>query len=576
MAESKEFIEDNSSSRPPRRRTPAFWKYVAVAAILISIPLFKAKLHFPSRCPHHEHRPTRFTYPGESITWEQCGDLKGRPLECSSIDVPMDQFSAANSGNKTFNIPLIRLRGKNATQNLFTNPGGPGGSGIEFMYRRGEQLHTIIGEGFHLLSFDPRGVNSSTPQATCYPDADTRRLRSGFRGSRVIEDSIEAYSWSQNFVKACVDTMGEHALYLNTPQTAADMNSILDAVGQDAMVYWGFSYGTLLGQTYATMFPDRSERVIIDGVANQFEWYEALMDTEMFEDTENVWEGFFEECIKAGENCTLSSLAASKDSLKAKLFSFTEKLKESPLSVYVNNTIYGTLDYETIMYRAIFPALYKPASWYELTDRLAKMFEGNATEAFLSYGLEGPWNIAGDSTDFITYNDGYSGASYWPQDRESALDILIPFMNQSLFGPAEYGGYYKKQQWRVPRTHTYVPHNGVKTAHPLLILSTTYDPVCPLLSARSANAAFEGSQIIEVQGYGHCSLAIPSTCLAKHVKEFLYNGTVPDSHAQCEVDGPYFIKPEADGKVKARKHFDDPEEQKIHLAQLELARDWEW
>ncbi len=97
------------------------------------------------------------------------------------------------------------------------------------------------------------------------------------------------------------------------------------------------------------------------------------------------------------------------------------------------------------------------------------------------------------------------------------------------------------------------------------------------MSARSANAAFEGSQIVEVKGYGHCSIAVPSTCLAKHVRDFLYDGKLPSNYTQCDVDGPYFIKPEDDkAKVAARKHFDDLEEQRIHLAQVELARDSTW
>jgi hypothetical protein len=125
-----------------------------------------------------------------------------------------------------------------------------------------------------------------------------------------------------------------------------------------------------------------------------------------------------------------------------------------------------------------------------------------------------------------------------------------------------------RQQWVVPKTHSYVPRKGIKTAHPLLILSTTYDPVCPLIAARSANEAFEGSQVVEVQGYGHCSVAVPSVCIAKHVRAFLYEGTLPDSYTQCEVDSPYF------GPMSAHRHFEDAEEAKIHLAQAQLARDW--
>lgn len=246
--------------------------------LLTCMVAFLALLHLPWRfdllgrhCAHH-HKVKTHNYEGELLAWEDCGDVKGRPVECSTMTVPMDQFNATNSGDKVFTLPLIRMRGKDDAQNILLNPGGPGSSGIDFMFRRGEQLSTIVGDGFHLLSFDPRGINSSTPRATCYPDQETRRALAQGNFYEIIDDSGEAYAFGQNFAKSCAETMGEHGLYINTPQTAADMNSILDAVGQKDMVYWGFSYGTLLGQTYAGLFPERSHRVIVDGVVNQFDW----------------------------------------------------------------------------------------------------------------------------------------------------------------------------------------------------------------------------------------------------------------------------------------------------------------
>lgn len=184
-----------------------------------------------------------------------------------------------------------------------------------------------------------------------------------------------------------------------------------------------------------------------------------------------------------------------------------------------------------------------------------------------------------DGTYFVTMNDGKSGPNFWPQDRATVLKkIIAPAVNYSRFAESVNGGYYIKQHWTVPKTHTYEPKLGVKTAHPLLILSTTYDPICPLVSARSAQKSFAGSQIVEVKGYGHCSVSVPSSCVAKHIRGFLYNGTVPDSHTLCEVDGqPYFVKPDENGQVAtALEVFEDSEDLKIHMAQLELARDSEW
>ncbi|KAJ9151614.1 Alpha/beta-hydrolase [Coniochaeta hoffmannii] len=532
---------DRSQKQKPRRN----WKlsaFVVIAACLLlsQICWLGASFFFGEQ---HE----LLHYAREHISWERCGDLNGRPLECSSIDVPMDQFDAANSGNKTFNIPLVRLRGKNATQNLLVNPGGPGAGGVWMMYWRGEEIKSIVGEDFHILAFDPRGTNGSRPLATCFPDEETRDKLSDVRYARE-EDGPELYAWTQNFVKSCRDTTGEYGLYVNTPQTAADMNSILDAVGQEDMYYWGLSYGTAIGQTYATMFPDRAKRVILDGVVNQFSWYERLMDWEAMADTESVLHGFYHECIKAGpENCTLASLADTPEDLADLIDTRMQELNKQPIGVYINNTVHGLLTYDKLWYDGVFPGLYDPRGWYSLADDLAALLQGNATREFLAHGLKTRWELVGDAHRFVLLNDGLSGPQHWAQERQSLIEQLRPLMEQSSFFPLELPVYYAKQQWLLPRTHNYKPRKGVKTAGPLLILSMTFDPICPLASARSAHEAFEGSRLVEVQGYGHCSMAVTSSCAWQYVKDFLFEGKVPEeTHSLCGVDSPYFVKP-ADG-----------------------------
>ncbi|KAF7592310.1 hypothetical protein BBP40_000366 [Aspergillus hancockii] len=119
---------------------------------------------------------------------------------------------------------------------------------------------------------------------------------------------------------------------------------ILDAVDQEDMIYWSFSYGTLLGQTYAGPFPERSKRVIIDGVVNQFEWYEEPFETESHVDAERVLDAMVSS--RQARTIALSSLATSKEDLRNIVFSYLDKPREQPISVYVNNTVYGLLDYD--------------------------------------------------------------------------------------------------------------------------------------------------------------------------------------------------------------------------------------
>ncbi|KAH6615968.1 Alpha/Beta hydrolase protein [Chaetomium sp. MPI-SDFR-AT-0129] len=578
--------EKTSTTIHHRPRRNGFTKYAAVVTILtISLLTYAVLIKAPtSPNDNTPNNPQPTIYPGETIPWTPCGAIADRSLECANLTVPMDHFanpptSIAYPSSKTFTIALVRLRSRNptaSTRNLLINPGGPGGSGTGLVFKRGALVADIVGDGFHVLGFDPRGVNASSPRVTCFPDDEARqRLSAGIRAKKVVEDSGELFAWMGPHVKGCAEVAGEHAEYVNTPQTAADMNWILDGVGQKGMVYWGFSYGTILGQTYATMFPERAERVIVDGVANQFDWYGSRLDREMWTDTDRVLEGFVEECLRAGKgDCALADLAGSKEELLEVVVKGVEKLKDEPVGVYVNSTVYGVLDYWAVWHSGVFPGLYKSATWRDLADNLAALFQGNATPAYLAYGLKKAWEDEAEPFQFISNNDGVAGPEYWPSDRLGLVEELVPFFNESKFGDAILDAYFSKQIWSIPHTHEYVPERGVKTAHPVLILTTSWDPVCPVVSAQSANDAFEDSRIVEVKGYGHCSISLPSACVAKHVRNFLYDGKLPDEHVTCEADGnPYFSKPEEKSAWISAEAVSE-EDSRIRLAQHELAKDF--
>ncbi|KAK2595281.1 hypothetical protein QQS21_006996 [Conoideocrella luteorostrata] len=528
-------------------------------------------------------KPEVRRYPGEKIQWEPCGSIDDHELECSEISVPMDQFNATNSGDKTFEIPLIRLRGKNATENMVLNPGGPGGGGIGFVREFGKQLNVIVGENYHLLSFDPRGVNSSRPLAACYPDEETKTKFHFYRDGDLVRDSPRRYAWSTNYAKACAENMGEHGKYMNTPQTAADMNSILDAIGQQDMVYWGFSYGSLLGQTYAGMYRERSKRVIIDGVVNQFEWYTEPILSMDYIDTYAVVEGFFDECFKAGDDCALAKLGTSAQHLKETVFHFMDQLADAPIAAYENASTYGLIDYNNLWIDGFFRATYKPSNWPTFAQTVANLMNGNTTDALMSFTFSTFAKIQGDATDVVALNDGASGAKFWPQGRREFLDKIMPYYKNSSIAASTNRMYSAKQQWLIPRTHDYVPRRGVETAHPLLILSTTYDPVCPLAAARTANDAFVGSKLAELKAYGHCSLAMPSLCVARHVRNYLRDGTLPEEGATCEVDALYFGKRNMMGRAEKKvfemdveEEEDEEDDERVLQAQMEIGRGMEW
>ena len=477
-------------------------------------------------------------YNGESISWTLCGEKDDDELERSYIQVPVDQFRNEKDNSKTFSIPLLRRRGKSATHNLLVNPGGPGSSGLSLIHRRGKRLREIVGDTFHIVAFDPRGVGESHPLAIGYLNQEKRERYAPPAVYDIRKDSPRLLAWAANFTKACAETMGEHGKYINTPQTAVDMNNIIDALGQDTMFYWGFSYGSALGQTYATMFPQRSERIIIDGVVDLFEWYSDLLQPRRFTDTDKVFTGFFEECIKAGETCPLYTLGKTADELRNRVMTFIESLNDNPISVYKDSETYGVLDSRAIR-SAMFYALFFQDKWRALAHNLAQLMQGNGTDALIAYGLKEPIPLSSEHMKIIKSNDGVSGREHWPQ-KQNFLNLLAPFLEKYPHAMEQIEEYHVRAQWEIEKTHKFVPLSGVQTMHPLLILSTSYDPVTPLASAKRARDVFQNSRLVEVQGYGHTSLAVRSDSASKYVRDFLTNGNLPRNNVRCEGDPVQF------------------------------------
>ncbi|PFH58542.1 hypothetical protein XA68_13543 [Ophiocordyceps unilateralis] len=503
---------------------------------------------YGSESPSIEPNGQVRTYPGESISWTPCGETrKGNELECSDINVPMDQFAPKNqTSDMVFNIPLVRLRREKAKTNLLWNPGGPGDGGLEDVFEAGDELSVMVGPDYHILSFDPRGVGSSLPAARCAPVGEVEKLEPGPAQLR----DPDSFASTTNLVRACAESMGEHGKYINSPQTAADMNSILDAVGQEKMVFWGVSYGTLLGQTYAALFPNRSSRVVIDSNIHLLDWYQSKVISGDFAYTQQVFDGFIDECFKAPRHrCALSSHAKSKDELRDKVVGFVDKLGPEPMSVYVNSTYHGIINNETV-WDGIFDALYDPSVWPAVASTMAQMMDGNGTEALLQWGSSHDKNATENADELpnliITLNDGPSGPEQWSQGLDDLVDELSPYEEQ--FAPWFQGNhqlYYIRQQWAIPRTHPFhQPGQGTKTAYPLLILQNRFDPICPLVGGQAASETFHDSRLVEVNGYGHG--ATQYMCAVNHLQSYLRNGTLPRNGTVCQPDKPYFLPDDDD------------------------------
>lgn len=280
--------------------------------------------------------------------------------------------------------------------------------------------------------------------------------------------------------------------------------------------------------------------MIIDGVSNLSDWYTAFYDEEDLVNTDDCYAGFLEKCHAAKQDCALNTLKdqhfeASSD-LKAYIDGFLDNLNQEPIPVYLNASNYGSVTRRSIALNGIFPAMYSPAGWPLLAKRLAELLNGNSTSAFQAYSNSWLVLIMGDETNaFVVKNDNWSSGEGAPvhgikdvrnftMSQHESSELVSRYMPSDIYGRAS---------WNMPKGHDFHPkyypeYPAVKTAEPILVISTTTDPVCPLISAQKAHGSFEGSGFLEQKSIGHCSLSMPSLCTAKHVQRYFYEGIIPD------------------------------------------------
>ncbi|EJD50930.1 alpha/beta-hydrolase [Auricularia subglabra TFB-10046 SS5] len=231
---------------------------------------------------------------------------------------------------------------------IIVNPGGPGGAGTQFILGNGPSLATLFGPSFDVLVFDPRGTGASTPLARCFSSpqesdswhlADVKILRSH-------DGSIpEARSRDRTLSAVCQSALGGNGeekpgasadqwgigRFVDSASVATDMLRIVEKLGQEKLQYYGLSYGTLLGQYFAAIYPDKVGRMILDGVVDGVSWQSGTY-FDSIKDADGVMDAFFANCVKAGASkCAIWEQSA--DAVSRRLDRILAAVRRDPLPV---------------------------------------------------------------------------------------------------------------------------------------------------------------------------------------------------------------------------------------------------
>ncbi|HKN55719.1 MAG TPA: alpha/beta fold hydrolase, partial [Amycolatopsis sp.] len=197
------------------------------------------------------------------IAWGPCTSdrLKQAGAECGSLQVPLDY---AKPGGEKISLAVSRVKHKAAQYQgiMLVNPGGPGGSGLG-LSTLGKYVPNHVGEAYDWIGFDPRGVGSSKPAISC--DGNYFSYNRPAYVPKTLQLEKTWLDRSKGYADACKKN-GPILDHLKTTDVAQDMESLGKALGEKQINYYGFSYGTYLGQVYSTLYPKNVRRMVL--VAN--------------------------------------------------------------------------------------------------------------------------------------------------------------------------------------------------------------------------------------------------------------------------------------------------------------------
>lgn len=192
------------------------------------------------------------------ITWAPCPEDKA--VECGTIKLPVDW---SKPGGPSFELALARRKATGVSKGpLFINPGGPGGSGVSMALSAPARFSPAILESFDIIGFDPRGVARSHP-VVCTAAAMNQP------GNRIMPGSAaefdELVGFNRQLATDCRRETGPLFDHVDSRSVARDVDAVRAALGATKLNWYGASYGTLMGQMYAELFPGRIRAMVNDG-----------------------------------------------------------------------------------------------------------------------------------------------------------------------------------------------------------------------------------------------------------------------------------------------------------------------
>lgn len=254
------------------------------------------------------------------------------------------------------------------------------------------------------------------------------------------------------------------------------------------------------------MFPDRVDKIILDGVVNPFQYY-ANLETETFVDADATFEGFCKGCVENPDVCPLAKNQTAEQ-LQESIYTFLEQLRLSPIPIPAPGGGGTVLDYSTVKGSYLYVQLKFPSAWKSIAKSLDALMNGSES-AGEGIGGGGSSEVSPSSPDAL-YGIKCGDTFTENQTFKDVLPVLETRINGNRIA-GEISAPSICANWKLPAKERYSGDFRVKPLNPALIIGNTYDPVTPLVSARNVSETFEGSVLLQHDSYG-VSLPLCSRC----------------------------------------------------------------
>ncbi|HSX02229.1 MAG TPA: alpha/beta hydrolase [Candidatus Saccharimonadia bacterium] len=491
--------------------------------------------------------------PASSIVWHNCAppplDIPDGGQKCGEIDVPLNYQDPRGTH---IEVAVSRIAAANPTKRrgvLLVNPGGPGGSGLDLPRELSLLMDSAVLDAYDIVGFDPRGVGQSTP-LTCGLTA----LQANQALPPLMQD--HRFSATATFVHQVADQCavdgGQIMPYMNTANTARDMDQIRRALGEPKISYLGYSYGTYLGMVYAMLFSQHTDRMVIDSnVDPDWTWREQF----------NQWgpagaARFPDFARFAAANDATLHLGATPAAVTNKYYQLSNQLAAHPLMLPD-----GTILNDAFFCEVVFSSLYSDSSfpflamlWQELSQ---PVLPGGAAIQNTLGGLVGPRPLAGGPTPPLVPVDNpvASGLAVlcndvaWPRNTAGLpdpahnvasyeLDLGLSMAAYPMFG-ALGRNIWPCAYWKSPPVEPSVQISGTGPRN-ILMIQNVRDPATAYSGAVEARQLLgHRASLVTVQQGGHGAAYLTlSQCASDAATRWLVNGLMPPPSGQtCPPPG---------------------------------------